>query len=219
MDVARSSQGDGTRPGGLMRLVAAGLTGEGFDVRLPEHEEERRLLISSQDAECTLTVSDWGETELEYSPRPGQVTDPTRLADMASVLLSGQPWDASQAGTRHGHGGLTLKGIVGLELRTRGMTVVLDVCEDEANLDVYADIVATRPGSPDAGQVRIDDSGSLTWQRDPRHADGAGGRDGSYIGEAPSLRVIALDITTTVADAMRQTILAESGPVAPSPAS
>jgi hypothetical protein len=98
-----------------MRLEAAGLTGAGFDVRLPEHREERRLLISSSDSECTLTVSDWGETELEYSPRPGEGADPMRLADMASVLLSGRPGD----GSGHGRGGLTLKGIVGLELGTR----------------------------------------------------------------------------------------------------
>jgi hypothetical protein len=33
----------GARPGELMRLVAAGLAGSGFDVTLPEHKEERRL--------------------------------------------------------------------------------------------------------------------------------------------------------------------------------
>lgn len=207
------------RPGELMRMVAAGLAGCGFDVRLPEHEEERRLLVSSQDAECALTVGDWGETELEYSPRSAEDVDPARLADMASVLLTGRPGGAGHSGVGQRHGGLTLKGIVGLELRTRGMSVALDVCEDEANLDVYAEIVAVRPGSPDAGRVRVADSGSLTWQRDHWPADGTTCEEWDCPGEVPDPQVVALDIATTVADAMRRGIPAEAGPVAPSAAS
>jgi hypothetical protein len=186
---------------------------------LPEHEEERRLLFSSRDAECALTVSDWGETELEYSPQGAEAADPARLAGMASILLAGPPASASIHRNGHGHGGLSLKGIVGLELRARGMTVVLDVCEDEANLDVYAEIVATRPGGPDAGRVRVADSGSLTWQRDHWQAGGIPEGEGGWPGEAPGLRVIALDIATTVAGAIRQGIPAERGPAAPSQAS
>jgi hypothetical protein len=91
------------------------------------------------------------------------------------------------------------------------MSVALDVCEDDANLDVYAEIVATRPGSRDGGRVRVADTGGLTWQRDHWPADETARGEGDHPGEATGPQALALDIAMIVADATRQGI---PGPVA-----
>jgi hypothetical protein len=135
MGTAEWGDGSSARPGELMRLVSAGLTAGGFDVRLPVHEEERRLLVGSPDAECSLTVSDWGDVELEFTPRRGEDVEPAQLADMASLLPTGRHGDKGRPGGGHRHAGLTLKGIAGLELRGRGINVELDVWFAPVNLE------------------------------------------------------------------------------------
>jgi hypothetical protein len=63
------------------------------------------------------------------------------------------------------HENITFKGIVGLELKARGLDVELAVYCDEDVFDTFAEIVATVPGSGDDGQVWVTDDDGLTWVR------------------------------------------------------
>ena len=62
---------------------------------------------------------------------------------------------------------LTFKGIVGLDLRARGLDVELAVYPEQDVLNVYAEIVITSPADAGGGmQVWVSDNGHLTWKRD-----------------------------------------------------
>jgi len=120
-----------TKPGELMRLVAEGLTANGFDVRPPEYEGGCRLSIGCQGARCAVSVSDWGDVEWEWRPWASGKADPKQTADVATALLTGRAQDYPRRGNGYGRDGLTFKGIVGLELKARGFGVELEVYEDE----------------------------------------------------------------------------------------
>jgi len=154
------------KPGELMRLVAGGLTMNGFDVRLPEREDGCRLTIGCQGARCALSVSDWGYVEWECSPWASDEADPKQIADLATTLLTGRGGDYPRRGKGYERPGLTLKGIVGLELKARGLDVDLEVYEDEHYFDAQAEIVVTNPGTGGDAKVRVTDDGSVTWARD-----------------------------------------------------
>jgi hypothetical protein len=155
-----------SEPGALMRLVADGLTASGFDVRPPEYEGGCRLSIGCQGARCTVSVTDWADIEWDWCPWIGGEADPKQLADVATVLLTGRTEDFPRRGNGYGHDGITLKGIVGLELKARGFDVDLTVYEDKDYFDARAEIVVTSPGSGDDATVYVTDDGSLTWTRD-----------------------------------------------------
>lgn len=166
MNNACGSVADRTKPGELMRLVAEGLTANGFDVRPPEYEGGCRMTIGCQDARCSLSVSDWGDVEWECCPRASDEADPKQIADVATTLLTGRATDHPREGNGYGHDGITFKGIVGLELKARGFDVDLEVYEDADYFDARAEIVVTNPGSGQDATVHVADDGSVTWTRD-----------------------------------------------------
>jgi len=61
---------------------------------------------------------------------------------------------------------ITFKGIVGLELKARGLDVGLEVYEDEDYYAAVAEIVVTSPESEEIARVRVTDDGGVTWERD-----------------------------------------------------
>jgi hypothetical protein len=73
-----------------MRLVADGLTMNGFDVRAPEHDGGCPMPIAWPGARCTLSVSDWGLVDWEHCPWASGEADPEQIADMATMLLTGR---------------------------------------------------------------------------------------------------------------------------------
>ena len=153
-------------PGELLRLVADGLTDSGLDVRAPG-DGEGRLAIAWPGARCTLAVGDCGSAEWEYCPRSPADADPDLAADLATALLTGQAGPQPRLGSGHQLENVTFKGIVGLELKARGLEVELAVYCDETAFDTFAEIIATVPGSGDGGgQVCVTDEGGLTWTRD-----------------------------------------------------
>jgi hypothetical protein len=81
-------------------------------------------------------------------------------------LLTGQDGSHPRQGGGYGNPSITLKGIVGLEARTRGLEVDLEVYKDAAFCDVIAEIVVTNPDTKEPAWVRITDDGALLWQRD-----------------------------------------------------
>jgi hypothetical protein len=158
---------DRTAPGELLRLVADGLTGAGLDVRPPADADGCRLAIALPRARCTLAVGEGGSAEWEYWPWSADDADPDLTADLATVLLTGRSGRQPRLGSGHQRENVTFKGIVGLELKARGLDVELAVYCDETAFDVFAEIIATNPGPGDGGgQVCVADDGGLTWTRD-----------------------------------------------------
>jgi hypothetical protein len=155
-------------PGELLRLVMDGLTGAGLDARPPDGGDGYRLDITWPGARCTLAVGDCGNAEWEYCPLSPQDADPGLTADLATALLTGRTGPQPRLGGGHQRKNITFKGIVGLELKARGLDVELAVYQDEDVFDTFAEIVATVPGSGDDGQVWVTDDGGLTSIRDYR---------------------------------------------------
>jgi hypothetical protein len=157
---------DRTAPGELLRLVADGLAGAGLDVSAPA-DGEGRLEIAWPGARCTLAVGEGGSAEWEYWPWSPADADPDLTADLATVLLTGQAGRQPRLGSGHQRENVTFKGIVGLELKARGLDVEMAVYCDETAFDTFAEIIATVPGQGEGGgQVCVTDDGGLTWTRD-----------------------------------------------------
>jgi hypothetical protein len=153
-------------PGELLRLVADGLAGAGLDVRPPANGEGR-LDIAWPGARCTLAVGEGGSAEWEFWPWAADDADPGLTADLATVLLTGRSGPQPRLGSGYQRDNVTFKGIVGLELKARGLDVELAVYCDETAFDVFAEIVAAIPGPGGVGgQVCVADDGGLTWTRD-----------------------------------------------------
>ena len=156
-----------TVAGELLRLVADGLAGAGLDVRPPADADGCRLDIAMPGARCTLAVGEGGGAEWEYRPWSADDADPDLTADLATVLLTGRTGPQPRLGSGHQRENVTFKGIVGLELKARGLDVELAVYCDETVFDTFAEIIATVPGPGDGGgQVCVADDGGLTWTRD-----------------------------------------------------
>jgi hypothetical protein len=152
----------GTAQGKLMRLVAAGLAGRGFDVHYAEHEDGRRLTITGLPSmKCTLTVDDDGTVRWQYWPEPGHQADPGRVANLAlNVLVP----DSDHSTHTTAPDGDSLRLGVGQALRAAGLDVDIDVYTDQDTFTVTAEIVAVNPVNPERGEIRIDDSARITWE-------------------------------------------------------
>jgi hypothetical protein len=154
-----------TMPGELLRLVTDGMTRAGFDVRPPEHDESDRMTIACAGERCTLAVNDQGLAVWDYCPRPSGDANPDLAADIATTLLTGRPGPHPRLRRRRELDGITFKGLVGLELKARGLDVELAVYTDDDYFDAFAEIVATAPGTGDEARVCVADDGCVTWTR------------------------------------------------------
>jgi hypothetical protein len=83
-----------------------------------------------------------------------------------SAVNPGRAGPQPRLGSGHQRENVTFKGIVGLELKARGLDVELAVYCDETAFDTFAEIIATVPGSGEDAQVCVTDEGGLTWTRD-----------------------------------------------------
>jgi hypothetical protein len=186
----------------LLRLVADGLTDSGLEVRPPERYGSCRLAIACTGARCTLVVNDWGDTEWEYCPRSGGKADPKQLADVTTALLTGRADDFPRLGRGYGHEGITLKGIVGLELKARGLDVDLNVYQDEHYFDAHAEIVVTSPGSEEDAKVCVTDDGCMIWMRDYWDEAAASASEPNLCGWITDPAAVAAAMVETVTRAM-----------------
>lgn len=158
--------GNMVKPGDLLRMVAGSLISRGLIVQNPGKDRDHSVAIKCADGtQSQLTVQDDGSVRWDYRPAPGPDADPATLTEIAAWLLIGDS-NARPGRERCTAPCLTLKGMVGRELRARGLAVCLEVYPDDDTFDVGAEIVAAcHDVSPDA-KVRITDDGSLTWERD-----------------------------------------------------
>jgi hypothetical protein len=155
-----------SEPGAKMRMVADRLTAHGYHVHEPEWPESRRLVVTNlAGTTCDVTVDDGGGVTWEYWRGASKGADPDRLAGLVEWLLApGRP-----ARTRRTAGRVVtaeLPRIVGRALKTHGLEVGLDVCADDHELLVVADVVVTNPAHPERGRVLVSDEAGLTWESD-----------------------------------------------------
>jgi hypothetical protein len=204
--VTTSCLADRAAPAELLRLVADGLTCAGLEVRPSGDGEGCRLDIAWPGARCTLTVGECGNAEWEYCPRSPQDADPGLTADLATALLTGRTGPQPRLGIRQQHENITFKGIVGLELKARGLDVELAVYCDEDVFDTFAEIVATVPGSGDDGQVWVTDGGGLTWVRGSwadTAASASGPEPGGQAGDPASVAGSLVEAVTRAMSCLR----------------
>jgi hypothetical protein len=205
---------DRLEPGKLMRLVADGLVAKGFDVRLPEPGDGRRLTIGCQGARCALSVTDWGYAEWEYCPQANAEPDPEQIADVAFTLLTDHAGNHPRRGEGYERERITLKGIVGLELKARGLDVDLEVCEDRHYFDARAEIVVTSPRTGQNAKARVGDDGSLAWERDYWAEAATVTWEPEYRGRAADPAKVASAIVETITRAMSRIRPARQAPPA-----
>jgi len=152
-------------PAAAMHVVAAKLASHGFDFHGPDWEEGRRLTVTNlRDTTCEITVEDHGLVVWEYWPEAGNNADPEKITSLVMRLLSDDGVDPAGRRLERTTPTSCLKGLVGCELKGRGLAVCLDVYEDHVAYEVAAEIVVTNPVRPERGQVRVTDDGALMWE-------------------------------------------------------
>lgn len=147
-------------PGEPMRMMAALLADRGVDICLPEREESRTLRVSNAGpGQCEIDVEDNTSVVWEYDLRDR--AEPTGISGMVLGMLGAD--GARLQFDARAHVASTLKGMVGRDLRARGLKPVLEVYEDH---DAVVEVVVTNPARPERGLVRIADDGMLRWECD-----------------------------------------------------
>jgi hypothetical protein len=113
------------QPGELTRLVAGGLTASGFDVRPPGPDGGCRMSISCPAPRCALPVTDCAGIKWQCRPWAAGGADSRHVVDLAVTLVTGRADDPARRAGGYGRRRLTLKGIVGLERKARGLDLGL----------------------------------------------------------------------------------------------
>ncbi len=154
-------------PGAAMRMVAAKLAAHEFDVREPEWPDSRRLMVTNLlGTTCDVTVDDGGGVTWEYWRGHSEGADPDRLAGLVAWLLASDEGAGRPRRTAGRVVTAELPRIVGRALKARGLEVNLDVCADDHELLVVADVVVTNRAHPERGRVLVGDEVGLTWESD-----------------------------------------------------
>jgi hypothetical protein len=148
-------------PGVAISAVAQVLAAAGFGTRSGVWED-RCLKIVGLSVPCEIIAADEGYLRWEYKPdAPGGLD---AVTERVLCLLTGESPDLSGADHANGDTWSGLKGVVGRKLRERGMSVNLEIYEDQEALSVTAEILAVNPEAPRRGLVFIADDGALTWE-------------------------------------------------------
>lgn len=189
-------------PGALMRLVADGLKERGFDVHLPQHEDERRLSIERWGGRCDLSVHDLGLVEWECTPWASKEPDPKLVADIAAFLLAGKTNEPLVRKNDDRQRGTSFMGIVGHELRARGFDASLDVCEDNASFEFWADILVKNPTIRTDAIIRIGEDGAIFWESDYPHEIAEITDSPTYFAVLENYRELSGSIVTAIAHAV-----------------
>jgi hypothetical protein len=146
---------------GPVHAMTERLTGRGLAVHTRAYEDCWRLKVTRAGrAACMVIVDDDRYFTCEHTAT--RRSSPAGIARIVAAMLG--TGYASPQQYAHLHRGAALISAVGRDMRARGMTVTLDVTEDDATCTVLAGIVITSPARPERGQVILDDSGWIYWQ-------------------------------------------------------
>jgi hypothetical protein len=189
-------------PGALMRLVADGLKERGFDVQLPQYEDERRFSVERWGGRCDLSVHDLGLVQWECTPWASKDPDPKLLADIAEFLLAGKITEVLARKSDDKLRGTSFMGTVGYELRARGFDVCLDVCEDNTLLEVWADILVKNPTARTDAIIRVSEDGAISWESDYPYEIAEITDSPTYFAVLENCRELADSIVTAIAHAV-----------------
>lgn len=154
-------------PGELMRLTGDALARHGARVRYPTDPGSRCLTVTGLGGLGTfeLSADDTGHVQFERAA-PGGRPDPRQVADLATVLLTGRAGPFEYLGRGYAVAGITFKGIVGLELRARGIETELEIYPDDIFLDAEAGIRAGSPRHGSDSEFHLADDAGMLWIRD-----------------------------------------------------
>jgi len=145
----------------MMHAVAGKLRDMGIDVRFPDDDGGRCLVIANaKNAHSDITVEDCGCLVWDYWPLSGSETDPVDITGMVLGMLGGHVTDWPPPASR----APTLKSAVGQALQANGLDVTMSVHEDNKTFEVTAVITVASPELPECGRVLVTDDGQVTWE-------------------------------------------------------
>jgi hypothetical protein len=191
LNVRQSKGADNSAVNEDLRIVADGLTSQGFDVRSPAWEDTQFLRVTNvRGMLCEVTISSTGRVfwECRRLCDGGGQHDAAQVVKMVTGILGSGVASSAEQPMKHPPG-LTLKGRVGRALAERGMDVRLAVLfQDELSYEVYAEIEVTNPAQRERGRVLVADDGSIRWECHLRHlATRTGGVSPSEIAESVAM--------------------------------
>jgi hypothetical protein len=150
-------------PDESMRIIAEGLAKRGLTVRTTRCEDSRLLKVTGTGkAACDVTVADDCGFTCEYIARRSRRSSPADTARVVARMLGTDYANPQQYA--HLHRGVTSAGAIGREMKARGMTVAMNVIEDEEIYDVIADVVITNPVQPERGEVHVGNDDWVYWE-------------------------------------------------------
>lgn len=170
---ADPSDGGPAAPGTLQRLVVDLIAEEGISVR----SDGYGLTLNpgpgpwpKRQADTDywfLSVDDDAQVRLKFAPGTDAGSDPRRIADIATALLTGVPGTGRDDSASSAAG---LKEAAGLLLRARGFRVELNTYVDDTTLSLGSDVSATTADTPRwdpdiSGAAFIADNGSIDFAR------------------------------------------------------
>src|ERR1700722_13293667 len=145
-----------------IRVIAEGLTKRGLTVRTTGCVDSRLLKVTGpRNAACDVIVAEDYYFTCEYTPDRNREADPAGIVRIVARMLGMN--DISPRQYAPPHRGITPLGAVGREMKARGMTVTLDVMEDDETYSVFAAVVITNPAHPERGKVHLE-NGWVYWE-------------------------------------------------------
>lgn len=167
-----------------LRILADGLTSQGFDVRSPAWEDMEFLRVTNvRGMLCEVSINSTGRVCWECRLCNGSHHDPVQVVNMVSGILGSDNSRFSGRPPMHCLD-LSLKAMVGRALSAQGMDVRLAVLyQDELVYEVCAEVEVTNPVQRDRGRVLVADDGSIRWECHLQSLTKAGGISAAEIAD------------------------------------
>jgi hypothetical protein len=146
-----------------VHAIAERLTERGLTVRARDSYDGRPLTVTStRKAACDVLYSDDCYFTCEYTSRRRRRTSPVDTARIVARMLGADYTSPGQYA--HLHRGVTPAGAVGREMRARGLTVILNVLEDDEIFSVVASLAISNPKLRGRGEVHLEDNYWVYWE-------------------------------------------------------
>jgi hypothetical protein len=151
------------------QMITRRLAAAGFGVHGTRWQDRYELIIGNVTAaRSCLTLTGSGCARWHYEPT-GHAPGAAMLAAIIVHILGAPRTTDATPGT-DAYRAFPRKGAVGRCLQDRGLTVTLQISEDEESFEATTEIEVTSPARPWLGRVRLADDGYLDWECDYRAA-------------------------------------------------